>query len=161
MADNQQFDNMLYRKLGKVIEEKKGLKNPLIEILHSAQKIFGFIPEEVLNYISERLDIPLSKLYGVITFYRKFSCQPHGKYLINICTGTSCYFGGSQQLIGKLEKELGIKLGETTANGLFTLSSLRCLGVCSQSPALVINNDTYGCVDSTEKIREIISRYKL
>jgi len=150
----------LYKKLQAVIDEKKDLRDPLIEILRSAQEIFGYLPVEVQEYISEAMNIPVAQIYGVVTFYNFFSMEPRGKHVINVCTGTACFVKGAPGLIRMFEEELGIKLGETTADGLFTLSSVRCVGACSLAPVFVIGEETFGRVDSRKKLKKVLEKYR-
>jgi len=160
MAPVAQDKNRLYDRLTEVIEEKKNLRNPLIEILRIAQEIFGYLPIEVQEFIAEKMNIPASKIYGVVTFYNFFSMQPRGKYTINVCTGTACFVKGAPRLIQMISDELGIEMGATTENGLFTLSAVRCVGACSLAPVFVIGEDTFGRIDSRDKIKEILSHYE-
>ena len=160
MAPVTQKENQLYDSLKAVIDEKKDLRNPLIEILRTAQEIFGYLPIEVQEFIAKEMDIPASKIYGVVTFYNFFSMAPRGKYTLNVCTGTACYVKGAPRLIQMITEQLGIGMGETTKDGLFTLSAVRCVGACSLAPVFVIGEDTFGRIENKDKIIEIISRYK-
>ncbi len=160
MAGDCYSNNALYAGLEKVIEEKRVLENPLIEILRDAQDLFGYLPEEVQLFIAEKMRIPVSEVYGVVTFYNYFSMKPRGKYLINVCTGTACFVKGAHRLLQMLNDELGIKLGETTPDNLFTLSSVRCVGACSLAPVFVIGEDTFGRVDNRESLKKIINKYR-
>lgn len=160
MTNSAKGEAVLYEKLKKVIAEKKRLKDPLIEVLHQAQEIFGYLPFEVQQFVADELSLPIAEVYGVVTFYNYFSMQPQGKYVINICTGTACYVKGAPRLIQMMEDELGIKTGETTKDKLFTLSTVRCVGACSLAPVFVIGEDTFGRVDTREKLVEILSKFK-
>lgn len=160
MISNPDQNNALYQQLKAVIDEKRMLRDPLIEILREAQDIFGYLPLEVQTYISEEMNIPINKIYGVVTFYNFFSMKPRGKYIINVCTGTACYVKGAPRLVQMIEDELGIKLGETTPDRLFTLTSVRCVGACSLAPVFVIGEETYGRVDSRERVKKILAPYK-
>ncbi len=160
MASVAQDQFRLYDRLAEVIEEKKDLRNPLIEILRLAQDIFGYLPIEVQEFIAEKMNIPASKIYGVVTFYNFFSMTPRGKYTINVCTGTACFVKGAPRLIQMISDEIGIEMGDTTDDGLFSLSAVRCLGACSLAPVFVIGDDTFGRIDSREKVQEILSRYE-
>lgn len=155
-----QFDNALFERLRAVIAEKKQLRNPLIEILRSAQEIFGYLPIEVQEFIGKEMEIPVSKIYGVVTFYNFFSMKPRGKYMINVCTGTACYVKGAPKIIQMLSEELSIQMGETTSDGLFTMSAVRCVGACSLAPVFVIGEDTFGRIDTKDKVKEIIDKYR-
>lgn len=134
-------------------------RGPLIEALHRAQEIFGYLPEEVLCFISKELNIPLSKIYGVVTFYHFFRTEPKAKYLINVCLGTACFVKGSEKVLKSLIDELKIKVGETTKDNLFTLSTARCFGCCGLAPVIMINEDVYGNL-TPDKVKSIIRDYK-
>ncbi|HRQ98888.1 MAG TPA: NAD(P)H-dependent oxidoreductase subunit E [Candidatus Syntrophosphaera sp.] len=153
-------DNALYERLKEVIEETKSMRNPLIEVLRQAQDIFGYLPIEVQEFIAQEMNIPANKIYGVITFYNFFTMKPRGKYTINLCMGTACYVKGAPRLAQMMEEELGVKVGETTADGRFTLSAVRCVGACSLAPVFVIGEDTYGRVDTRDKMSAILKRYE-
>ncbi|MBP9006243.1 MAG: NAD(P)H-dependent oxidoreductase subunit E [Candidatus Syntrophosphaera sp.] len=153
-------DNILYERLKEVIEATKSMRNPLIEVLRQAQDIFGYLPIEVQEFIAQEMNIPASKIYGVITFYNYFTMKPRGKYTINLCMGTACYVKGAPRLAQMMEEELGVKVGETTADGRFTLSAVRCVGACSLAPVFVIGEDTYGRVDTRDKMSAILKRYE-
>lgn len=131
----------------------------LIPLLQSAQNSYGYIPEIAIHYISEILGVPSAEIYGVITFYSQFHTKPLGKYIIKICEGTACYVNGARQILKRLKSELGISVGETTDCGLFTLQSVACLGCCSLSPVIMINNKIYGRL-TPEKVKNILKHYR-
>lgn len=160
MANTPAKNGALYKQLKKVIEAKKDLRQPLIEILREAQEIFGYLPQEVQEFVAEELKVPAGKVFGVVTFYNFFSMEPRGKYIINVCTGTACYVKGAPRLIQMLEELLGIKMGETTADGLFTITSVRCVGACSLAPVFVIGEDTFGRIESRDQLEKIITEYR-
>jgi len=160
MTSAPQMHNDLYNQLKEVIAEKKNVRNPLIEILRVAQDIFGYLPIEVQEFIANEMNIPASHIYGVVTFYNFFSMTPRGKYNLNVCIGTACFVKGAPRLIQMLSDELGIQMGETTKDGLFTMTAVRCVGACSLAPVFVIGEDTFGRIDSKDKVAEIIKRYK-
>ncbi len=159
MSDKSTYDNPLYQELKVIIDEKRKLQNPLIEILHKAQEIFGYLPMEVQIYIAQELDIPVGKIYGVVTFYNAFTMIPRGKNVINICEGTACFVKGAKRLIQMISDELGISMGETTPDNQFTMTSVRCVGACSLAPVFVIGEDTFGRVDTRDKIKTILAKY--
>src|SRR5690554_3627704 len=128
-------------------------------VLHSAQEIFGCLSLDVQKYISKELDIPVSDIYGVATFYSQFTLKPKGKYKVGVCMGTACYVKGSQAILDELSKELDMKPGDTTEDGLFTLEATRCLGACGLAPIIMINDDVYGRLE-TKDIKEIVAKYK-
>lgn len=160
MTPDVQTQNQLYDRLKQVIEEKKSLRNPLIEILRTAQEIFGYLPIEVQEFIATEMAIPASKIYGVVTFYNFFSMKPRGKYTLNVCLGTACYVKGAPRLLQMLSENLGVGLGETTPDGLFTVSAVRCVGACSLAPVFVIGEDTFGRIENKDKVAEILKKYK-
>jgi NADH-quinone oxidoreductase subunit E len=137
---------------------KRHQTGALIPLLQSAQNSYGYIPEKVIHYISELVNIPAAEIYGVITFYSQFRLKPPGKNLIRICEGTACHVNGSRTVLSVLQDELGISTGETTDDGLFSLESVACLGCCSLAPVIMINNDTYGNLTS-ERIRKILNDF--
>ena len=124
----------------------KHLEKPgaLMPILHDAQEIFGCVPIEVQKIISEETNIPISKINGVVTFYSRFSIEPKGKHVIAVCMGTACYVRGAQNVLDAFEKALGIKAGETTEDGMFTLEATRCIGACGLAPVFSIDGKVYG-----------------
>jgi NADH-quinone oxidoreductase subunit E len=131
----------------------------LITLLQSAQNSYGYIPEKVIYYISELVGIPATDIYGVITFYSQFRLKPIGKNLIRICEGTACHVNGAKTVLSVLQDEVGISIGETSDDSLFTLQSVACLGCCSLAPVIMINDITYGNL-TTDKIKKIIKEYK-
>ncbi len=139
---------------------KRRQDGSLISLLQSAQDSYGYIPEKVIYYISELVGIPAAEIYGVITFYSQFRLKPVGKNLIKICEGTACHVNGAKTVRTALQDELGIEVGETTDDGMFSLQSVACLGCCSLAPVMMVNNDTQGNL-VTEKIKKIIKETKL
>lgn len=152
-------NNPQYEALRLTLRVLKRDKGPLIEALHRAQEVFGYLPKEVLCFISKELNIPLSKIYGVVTFYHFFRTEPVAKYLINVCLGTACYVKGAEKVLKSLSKELGIDVGGTTSDKLFTLSTARCFGCCGLAPVIMINEDVYGNLNE-ERVKEIIKEYR-
>lgn len=148
----------LFDELGEFIESKKCDSAELIAILHRAQHIFGYLPMEVQQFIADKLGINVSKVYGVVTFYSFFTMVPKGKYVINICLGTACFVRGSDKLLAKVEEILKIKNGETTPDGKFTVTSLRCVGACGLAPVMQINGKTYGNL-KPEDVEGILAQY--
>lgn len=132
------------QELKKVIAELKGTKGALMPVMQRAQEIYGYLPKEVQTIISDEMEIPLEKIYGVATFYSQFALQPKGKYQVSVCLGTACYVKGSGDIFNKLEELLGISNGECTADGKFSLDSCRCVGACGLAPVMMVNEDVYG-----------------
>ena len=160
MTPATQQDNLLYERLKAVIAASQGLRNPLIEVLRQAQEIFGYLPVELQEFVAREMNIPVNKIYGVVTFYNFFTMTPRGKYTLNLCMGTACYVKGAPRLAQMIEEELGVKMGETTPDGRFTVSAVRCVGACSLAPVFVIGEETYGRVDTREKMSEILKKYQ-
>ncbi len=136
------------------LEEYGKVPGSLITILQKAQDIYGYLPVDVILHISKRTGIKVTKIMGVATFYSQFRLAPVGKYLIMLCQGTACHVNGSQQIEKTISEYLGIKDGETTEDSLFTLKNVACLGCCSLSPVMMINDETYGSL-TPEKAVEI------
>ncbi|MDO6355329.1 NADH-quinone oxidoreductase subunit NuoE [Caloramator sp. CAR-1] len=142
-----------------VIQKYKDVKGGLIPVLHQIQNIYGYLPEDVLKIVSQELNVPMSEIYGVASFYSYFSLEPKGEHIIRVCLGTACYVKGAQGLIDRLSKELGIEVGKTTADGKFTLEATRCLGACGLAPVMVIGEKVYGRL-TPEDIPNILKEYK-
>lgn len=141
-----------------IISEHKAEKGALMPILQKAQDIYGYLPLEVQTLISNELDVPLEKIYGVVTFYSQFSLNPKGKYKISVCLGTACYVKGSGDLYNKLMEKLGIVGGECTPDGKFSLEACRCIGACGLAPVLTVNEDVYGRL-GLDDIDDILAKY--
>jgi NADH-quinone oxidoreductase subunit E len=141
-------------KLDSVLEEYASVKGSLITILQNTQDIYGYLPKEAIELISEKTGIATSEIMGVGTFYTQFRFEPVGKYLIMLCQGTACHVNSSELILQTIKDELGIDDGQTTEDGLFSLKCVACLGCCSLSPVMMINDDTYGSLtpDKTKKI---------
>jgi len=160
MTQDTALANALFERLRIFIQEKNNLQNPLIEILRQAQEIFGYLPLEVQIFIAQEMEIPVSKIYGVVTFYNFFTMKPRGKYTVNVCLGTACYVKGAARIVTILEEILGIKMGETTPDKIFTLSAVRCVGACSLAPVIVIGEDTFGRLETKKQVLDVIQKYK-
>lgn len=141
--------------LESVLEKYASQRGSLITILQKAQDIYGYLPTDVIYHIAERTGNTPAKVMGVATFYTQFRLTPVGKYLIMLCQGTACHVNGSERIAAALEEELGITDGGTTEDGLFSLKCVACLGCCSLSPVMMINEDTYGSL-TPEKAVSII-----
>ena len=137
-----------------VLSEYASVKGSLITILQETQEIYGYLPKEAIELISEKTGIATSEIMGVGTFYTQFRFEPVGKYLIMLCQGTACHVNSSELILETIKEELGIDDGQTTDDGLFSLKCVACLGCCSLSPVMMINEDTYGSLtpDKTKKI---------
>ena len=154
-----QLSAQAVKQIKEIIARYKNEKTPLMMILSDIQKEYGYIPLDVQELVSDETGIPVAEIYGVVTFYSFFSLNPKGKYVVGVCLGTACYVKGSQQIIDKFSELLGIKPGETTADGLFTLSALRCIGACSIAPAVNINGKVYPKM-TVAKVQELVDEYR-
>ena len=142
-----------------VLDKYADVKGSLISILQKTQEIYGYVPIDAVYHIAERTGLTPAKIMGVATFYAQFRFQAVGKYLIMICKGTACYVNGAERIIEAVQEELGIGDNQTTADGLFSLSLVSCLGCCSLAPVMMINEDTYGSL-TPEKVVKILRDIK-
>jgi bidirectional [NiFe] hydrogenase diaphorase subunit len=133
-----------FAALDKIIASYHFEPTALIQVLHAAQQMFGHLSADVLRYVASALKLPVSHVYGVVTFYNFFTMVPRGKHQIMVCRGTGCHVRGSDLILSALEKELGVKEGETTKDGMFTLSTARCIGACALAPAVSVGDDVFG-----------------
>ena len=143
----------------KIVEKYRGDKSNLISVLHEAQELYGYLPLDVQKVISEQMDIPMAEIYGVVTFYSRFTTEPKGKYNIAVCLGTACYVKGSGEIINKFKEKLGIDVGQCTEDGMFSLEATRCIGACGLAPVLTVNEEVYGKA-TTDIVEKIIEDYK-
>ncbi len=127
-----------------IIDKYRDDQGALIPVLHEVQDYFGYLPIEVQKVISDELHVPLAEIYGVVTFYARFSTQPKGKYAVSVCMGTACYVKGAGKILEKFENTLGIKAGEVTEDGMFSLDACRCIGACGLAPVATVNGEVYG-----------------
>lgn len=145
-------------QLLQVIAEHRGQPGATMPVLQAAQGIYGYLPEEVQVVVAEGLDIPLTEVYGVASFYAQFTLNPKGKNQISVCLGTACYVKGAADILEAVEKRLDIKPGGITPDGKFSLDACRCVGACGLAPVIMINNDVYGRLTS-EQVGPILDRY--
>lgn len=141
------------------IEENKDKQGALMPVLQEAQGKFGYLPVEILEIVSKGLNVPLSEIYGVATFYSQFTFIPKGENDISVCLGTACYVKGAEKIMEELENVLGIKSGGTTPDLKFSITPTRCVGACGLAPVINVNEDTYGQL-KPEDIKEIIEKYR-
>jgi NADH:ubiquinone oxidoreductase subunit E len=151
--------NQMFKELEDFINSLPSKDGALIEVLHRAQNIFGYLPKEVQTFVADKLNLPISKVYGVVTFYSFFTTEPRGKNVINVCMGTACFVRGAGDVLKEFEKELGIKSGQTTEDMNFTLGSLRCVGACGLAPVLTINDKVYGHCNP-DQVKSILAEYE-
>jgi NADH:ubiquinone oxidoreductase subunit E len=151
--------NRMFKELDDFIKSLPSKDGALIEVLHRAQHIFGYLPKEVQTFVADKLNLPVSKVYGVVTFYSFFTTEPRGKNVINVCMGTACFVRGAGDVLKEFEKELSIKSGQTTEDMKFTLGSLRCVGACGLAPVLTINDKVYGHC-TPDQVKSILAEYE-
>ena len=146
-------------EISKLAEKWKGKKGNLIMVLHEIQNKYGYVPRKVALELSEVLEVPLARIYEVITFYSYFKLNPPGKYTISVCLGTACYLKGAAEIVNEMKKILNINEGETTADGLFHLEVVRCLGCCGLAPVVKVGDKIHGKVKKNQVV-EILSKYR-
>ncbi len=157
---NDQSEEIDYLELDGIIEgEYNNDKENLIMILQAVQNRYNYLPREVFQYIAVKIDVPVSKLYGIATFYSTFSLEPRGRNIISVCMGTACHVRGAGRVNERIEDSLNINGGETTDDKRFTLESVRCIGCCSLGPVVKINEDMHGRI-SSDKVENILERYE-
>jgi NADH:ubiquinone oxidoreductase subunit E len=152
-------DYPIFEELNATIDHFDRSPTALIQILHRAQELFGYLGDDVVRHISCKLRLPVSKIYGVIGFYSYFSRIPHGKHSITVCTGTACYVRGADRLLRGIGKLLSIESGGTTTDGRYSLRCARCVGACGIAPVLVIDEDVHGSIEPN-RLKGIIRQYK-
>ena len=141
--------------LEKLFEEYLPVKDNLIQMLNEVQEHYGYVPMHIQKELSEFLNVPMAEIYGVVTFYSRFSLEPQGKYKISVCLGTACFVKGSQKIMDRLVDRLKIKEGETTKDGLFTIEQTRCVGACGLAPVFTVNGEVYGRA-SVQKLDQVL-----
>jgi len=142
-----------------ILGDYQGKSGMLIQALHAAQNLIGYLPPPVLRIVAKKLDLPLSEVYGVVTFYHFFSMKPRGKHVIQVCLGTACYVRGGQEILTQLQKELSIDVGEVTEDGLYSLEVMRCAGACGLAPVVRIDSDVHKRVNPSH-ITNILKNYQ-
>lgn len=150
--------NKQFEELAAFIDNLPDKKGELITVLHKAQSLFGYLPREIQEFVAEKMELPLAKVYGVVKFYSFFTMQPKGKYPISVCMGTACYVRGAEEVTEEFSKQLGINVGEVTENGKFSLDTLRCVGACGLAPVVLVGEKVYGRV-TPSTVADIIGEY--
>ena len=145
-------------KIKEILKKYKKDKSNLIQILNEVQENYGYIPKHTQMAISEYLEIPMAEIYGVITFYSRFSLEPKGKYNVAVCLGTACFVKGSEKILDKLKEKLGIDVGEVTKDGKFSIEATRCIGACGLAPVFTVNGEVYGKA-TPELLEKVIEEY--
>jgi len=148
-----------YGQIANVIDLYKGKEGSLIQVLHLAQEIYGYLPLELQEFIAKNMNVPLSEVSGVVSFYSFFSTIPRGKHTIRVCLGTACYVRGGKRVLESLQQKLGVDLGETTQDGQFTLEVARCIGACGLAPAMMIDEKVYKQVN-INKLDTVLAAYE-
>jgi len=156
---SEETDQQKLDMIAEVIEKYKNREGSLIQVLHMAQSIYGYLPLELQRFIAEHMNMPLSEVSGVVTFYSFFSTQPRGEHIIRVCLGTACYVRGGKKIIDRLEQILDIEVGETTKDRLFTFEVARCIGACGLAPAMMIDDVVYKQVNP-DKLDSILNKYR-
>lgn len=146
-------------KIDRVLKKYQDDPGPLISILQEIQDIFGYLPREALSYLCERLKIPESRIWGIVTFYAQFYLEPRGKNTIRVCMGTACHVRGAVKILDELQRTLGIKSGESTRDLKFSLETVRCLGTCFLAPVIMINHNYFGKL-TPDRIKRILAQYQ-
>lgn len=155
----KKVDRSTRMKVEEIIEKHKDVQGAIMPVLHEANETFNYLSEPVLRVISHDMDVPLSTVLRIATFYNTFNLKPRGKYSITICTGTACHVKRAANIVSTFEEQLGIKAGETTEDMQFTLDAVRCIGCCGLAPVLTVNKDVYGLM-TLKKVPELIEQYK-
>jgi NADH-quinone oxidoreductase E subunit len=145
-------------KIIEVLEQFRDMKGALIPVLHEVQDTYGYLPKEVLEFVAEQLNLPMTEIYGVATFYSFFSLEPKGEHVIRVCLGTACYIKGAQSILDELCHELKVKVQGTTADNKYTLDATRCLGACGLAPVITIGEKVYGRLSKND-IPKILQEY--
>jgi NADH-quinone oxidoreductase E subunit len=156
---SEETDQQKLDMIAEIIEKYKNREGSLIQVLHMAQNIYGYLPLEIQRFIAESMNMPLSEVSGVVTFYSFFSTQPRGKHIIRVCLGTACYVRGGKKIIDRLEQILDIEIGGTTKDRLFTFEVARCIGACGLAPAMMIDDVVYKQVNP-DKLDSILNKYR-
>jgi len=148
----------LREKVGQVLDNYQHNKGMLVSVLQDVQAEYNYLPKEALTHVSQGLNIPLSQVYSVATFFKAFSLSPRGRHLINVCLGTACHVRGAVKILEKIERELGISSGETTQDLRFTLETVNCVGACALGPMVIIDEEFHGEM-TTDKVKSLIERH--
>lgn len=151
----QCIENQIKEDMVQILEKYTTDRDNLIQILNETQEKFGYIPKTSQLEISKYLNIPIAEVYGVITFYSRFTLEPKGKYAISVCLGTACFVKGSEQILNRLKDRLKIDVGQTTADGKFSIDATRCVGACGLAPVFTVNNEVHGKA-TVKKLDEVL-----
>ena len=155
MSEKNCMDEKISNEMKELLKNYSQDKSNLIQILNEVQEKYGYIPKQAQVEISNYLSIPMAEIYGVITFYSRFTLEPKGKYNISVCLGTACFVKGSQALLDRLKERLKIEEGQTTPDGKFSIDATRCVGACGLAPVFTVNNEVYGKA-TVKKLDEVL-----
>lgn len=147
------------KKIETILEKYRYKKSKIIQILSEIQKVSNYLPQDVLEYVSQQMKLPLSQLYSIATFYSAFSLKPRGKHLVTVCMGTACHVRGAPSVLNRLEDKLGIKTGGTTEDNQFTLKTVNCLGACALAPIVVVDDEYHGQT-TVNKVGKLLKDYE-
>lgn len=154
-----EFSPEQFQTIDDIMEKNRGKQGALIPVLEKVQEVLGYLPRAIQRRVAEGLNIPVAKVYGVVSFYSLFTMTPRGRHNIRVCLGTACYVRGGQKILNRLTETLGINSGECTQDRRFSMETVRCLGACGLAPVQVIDGDTHGQV-KPQKLDEILEKYK-
>lgn len=151
--------NQEQERVDTILDKYASIQGALIPVLQEVQQLYNYLPEEVLEYIAGRMQIPVAEIYGVATFYSQFHLKPRGRNIIRVCQGTACHVRGGKTVLQTLEKQLGVKAGHTTADLRYTLETVACIGACGLASVMQVNDDTYGRL-TMDRLAVILARYE-
>lgn len=149
----------MWTRIDEIVARNRSIPGSVITVLRECQDIVGYLPVELIDYISEGLNLSRSEVFGVASFYSLFSMQPKGRHLIKVCMGTACYVKGIKEVMSRVENEFRLKQGDTSDDRRFSLEAVRCLGACGLAPVMVVGQDTFGSVKA-DKVIQILDKYK-
>jgi NADH:ubiquinone oxidoreductase subunit E len=148
-----------WERLQEILEAFRDMPGPLIQVLHQAQDLFGYLSEDVQRAVAAGLALPPSTVHGVVTFYNFFRTEPVGEHIISVCTGTACHVKGAERVLSILKECLGVEEGQTTSDGRFTVQGVRCIGACGLAPAMMVDDEVYGKLDRA-RVEDVLSAYR-
>ncbi|MGE0087108.1 MAG: NAD(P)H-dependent oxidoreductase subunit E [Desulfococcaceae bacterium] len=156
---HEDISEEMWQKVDSIIAEHAGLPGSIIAVLRKSQNVVGYLPNELMDYISLGMNLPRSDVFGVASFYALFSMKPKGRNTVRVCTGTACYVKGIKEVISRISNKYDLTEGCTTADRCFSLESVRCLGACGLAPVMVVSGDIYGAV-KPDTVLDILARYE-
>ena len=157
--EHSDITNEMWPKIDEIIDDNKDIPGSIIGVLRECQEVVGWLPVELIDYISDGLNLPRSEVFGIASFYSLFYLTPKGRHLIKVCMGTACYVKGIKEVISRIGNEYQVKEGCTTEDRRFSLETVRCLGACGLAPVVVVDQDTYGAVKA-DKVIETLNKYE-